>query len=214
MTGPVRTIHFTWKDAHPPGSLFRPEWRRSWESVPGWSTRFWTDADISEFSRQHGLERVLDLCRSPVARCDAFRYFLLQKIGGLYVDLDFVNLSDLQWLDEIHSFACADQGDGFLCNAFLYAPFPDDAFFQEIGTALEESVAESNPVTATGPRFLTRYASGRPLRLISSESLYPIPWNDREAAAYACTLSPADLRQLYPRAHAVHLWAKSWFPPH
>lgn len=208
----MRLIHFTWKDSSPPPDRFPHWWRHSWHS-PGWRSRLWTDLDIGTFTARQS-RRVQKLFRDypcDIMRADAFRYLLLRELGGLYVDLDFVNLDNPDWLSRFQGFACADQGDGTLCNALMWASQPQDPFFNEIEEALVASASQGNPVCATGPRFLTAYATGRSYSRIPTRLVYPIPWDNHAELILARSLSQAELARRYPSAKAVHLWRASWF---
>jgi len=209
----VRTIHFTWKDASPPEDIFPAWWRQSWEQT-GWVSRLWSDDDILEFtaSQSREVQTLMEAYRNGIARVDAFRYLLLKQCGGLYVDLDFVSLRPLDWLDALSRFSCADQGDGCLCNAFMWAPYPNDPFFDGIEEALLAYAGEGDPVSATGPRFLTAYAAGRNLEKIPTPWIYPVAWDDEETVGAVRGMDQAALREKYPRSRAIHLWSKSWNP--
>ena len=209
----MRTVHFTWKDDNPPAEVFPRWWRESWQAS-GWAARLWTDHDIEDFFKTQPKEIRAAMKAYPcgVMRSDAFRYLLLKRFGGLYVDLDFVSLSRMDWIAEIDCFACGDQGDGQLCNAFLWAPAPEDPFFEGIEESLLERAGEGNPVTATGPRFLTAHAAGRSFHQIPGERIYPVAWDNLEEIAVARALGQAELKLRYPQAQAVHIWSRSWFP--
>lgn len=208
----MRTIHFTWKDERPPEEVFPRWWRESW-GEEGWQIRLWTDRDIMEFTgtQPRKIRELMSAYTSGVMRSDAFRYFVLKRYGGLYVDLDFVKLSPLSWLKEVPRFACAEQGDGCLCNAFLWAPVPEDPFFEGIEDSLLAASAESNPVSATGPRFLTSHAAGKTFFRIPSPWLYPVAWDNEEEITLARRLGAEDLKRRYPEARAIHMWSRSWF---
>ena len=208
----VKTVHFTWKDNDPPKDIFPPWWRQSWLAA-GWKARLWTDRDIEDFSETQPPE-IRSMMRGypcGIMRSDAFRYLILKRLGGLYVDLDFVNLSQSDWIHEIDRFACADQGDGQLCNAFLWAPQPNDPFFDGIEEALLSRAGEANPVSATGPRFLTAHAAGRNFHQIPGKWVYPVAWDDPEEIARARTLGSDALKHRYPESRAIHIWSSSWF---
>jgi len=208
----VKTVHFTWKDNNPPPDLFPLWWRQSWIAA-GWQARLWTDEDIEDFSGTQSPE-IQSLMRGypcGIMRADAFRYLLLKRHGGLYVDLDFVNLSQSEWIHEIDRFACADQGDGQLCNAFLWAPHPDDPFFDGIEEALLSRAEEKDPVSATGPRFLTAHAAGKSFHQIPRQWVYPVAWDDPGEIARARALGPEALKLRYPESRAIHIWRSSWF---
>jgi mannosyltransferase OCH1-like enzyme len=208
----VRTVHFTWKDNDPPPAVFPPWWRQSWLTA-GWQARLWTDRDIENFAETQSPEirSMMEAYPCGVMRSDAFRYLILKRLGGLYVDLDFVNLSPLDWIEKIDRFACADQGDGQLCNAFLWAPHPNDPFFDGIEESLLSRVEERNPVSATGPRFLTAHAAGKSFHQIPGKWVYPVAWDNPDEIAHARTLGPEALKRRYPEARAIHIWSSSWF---
>ena len=179
----------------------------------GWEARLWTDSNIAAFALAQSRD-VRDLMRaypSGIMRSDAFRYLILRQLGGLYVDLDFVNLSNLEWIAEIDQFACADQGDGQLCNALMWAPRPEDPFFEGIEESLLSKAEKQNPVSATGPRFLTAHSAGKSFQQIPREWIYPVAWDDAAEISQARSLGPEGLRRRYPQARAIHIWSKSWF---
>lgn len=208
----MRTVHFTWKDSTPPEELFPRWWRESWLEA-GWTARLWTDGDIADFvAAQSGeIRTLMEGYRCGVMRSDAFRYLVLKRFGGLYVDLDFVNLAGNSWIAEIGKFACGEQGDGWLCNAFMWAPAPGDPFFDGIEESLLARGSERNPVFATGPHFLTAHAAGKDFHKIPGGWIYPVAWDDGEEIAHARRLGPEALRNRYPDARAIHIWSRSWF---
>ena len=93
--------------------MFPRWWRESW-LASGWDARLWTDRDIFDFFITQSRDIRLAMKEYPcgVMRSDAFRYLLLKHFGGLYVDLDFVCLTSLDWISAMECFACGDQGDG------------------------------------------------------------------------------------------------------
>lgn len=200
-----------WKNASPPEDLFPERWRTSWLE-PLWELTFWTDPMISAYSREVGglFRDVLDRF-DGIRRADAFRYLILKRMGGLYVDLDFLNLRPLSWLESHEGFTCGEHVPGTLCNAWMWAPRPGDPFFADIEEALAQSARERDPVLSTGPRFLTRYAgAGRRIDILPSRLLYPIAWDDTENVQRARRLSNADLEREFSDSAAIHLWSASW----
>lgn len=179
----------------------------------GWEARLWTDRDIAAFAGTQSRDARALLRAYPcgIMRSDAFRYLILKQLGGLYVDLDFVNLSNMDWIAGIGQFACAEQGDGQLCNALMWAPRPEDPFFDGIEESLLSRAGEKNPVSATGPRFLTAHSAGRSFQEIPREWIYPVAWDDAAEISRARALGPEGLSRRYPQARAIHIWSKSWF---
>ena len=86
-----RILHQTWKDSEVP-EVFS-EYVASWRSChPDWEYRLWTDELNREFIAAHypWFLATYDRYPKPIQRADAVRYFILHKLGGLYVDLDFL----------------------------------------------------------------------------------------------------------------------------
>jgi hypothetical protein len=86
-----RIVHQTYPSKDLPEAL-RKNVERLRALNPGWSIRLYDDADIHEFiSREYGaavLDRYLRI--SPVygaARADLFRYLLIYRLGGVYLDI-------------------------------------------------------------------------------------------------------------------------------
>lgn len=207
---PNRTVHWTWKDRHPPEDVFPPWWQESWREE-GWQCRLWTDVDIAEFvgSEFPELESLMNSYASGVMRADAFRLLLLKRVGGLYVDLDFVKLKPLDWLPA--SFACAAQGEGVLCNAFLWAPGPGDPFLDGIEESLLARAGRRDAVHATGPKLLTAHAAGgRQLTCLPTPWLYPVGWDDEERIRQIRAMSLEELQKNFPEAKAIHIWCNTW----
>ena len=62
------------------------------EGNPGWEHRFYDDRDIDEFiAREYGSEILLAYRRIDpeygAARADLFRYLVMYKVGGVYIDI-------------------------------------------------------------------------------------------------------------------------------
>jgi len=96
-----KIIHQMWKDENIP-----EHWKDSPKEYkrlfPDWEYKFWTDKTMREFMVEHYPD-FLDMYDSypyPIQRADSFRCFVLEKIGGIYSDLDIVPTSNFQWLFE------------------------------------------------------------------------------------------------------------------
>ena len=100
VTGPIgaipKIIHQTYHSKHLPGP-FQDAVDTAIRLNPNWEHRLYDDADIVNFIAQHYDERVMR-CYTMInpkygaARADLFRYLLLHKIGGIYIDIKAVCL--------------------------------------------------------------------------------------------------------------------------
>lgn len=212
----VKIIHQTWKDRQPPSELFPTEWAESWRlHNPGWDYRLWVDEEICDFVHDEFPEFFAVWCAYPknIMRVDAWRYLLLQRFGGLYADLDVAALRPLEpWIGGFPQFACADQGDGHLCNAFMWAPNPHEPFLDRIVKAMTVAAYHRDPLDATGPRFLERFGSSRRSHLsqIPTQDIFPIGVWDRQPLPEARTSSLPLLADRYPASVAISFWTGSW----
>lgn len=84
-----RIIHQTWKEKTLP-----PKWQAVREECarmhPDYEYMLWTDADSRQFLVENypSFVEIFDSYPYPIQRADAIRYFILQRYGGIYMDLD------------------------------------------------------------------------------------------------------------------------------
>jgi mannosyltransferase OCH1-like enzyme len=87
-----RIIHQVWEGKTEPVPPFLSKLATTWkENHPEWQYEFWDEERMNGFVRENFTD-LIDLYFSysySVQRWDAIRYFILYKIGGLYVDLDY-----------------------------------------------------------------------------------------------------------------------------
>ncbi len=86
-----KIIHQTWKTTQIPDN-----WKEAVESCKhthnDYKYMLWTDAKMEEFIKKE-YPSYYDLYMSykfNIQRCDVFRYFVLYKYGGIYIDMDIV----------------------------------------------------------------------------------------------------------------------------
>ncbi|KAG5176950.1 surface protein Sur1, partial [Tribonema minus] len=97
------TLHQVWLGGSMP-SKFR-DLRESWAKLhDGWELRLWGGGDVEDF----GLENraAFDAATNYGEKSDIFRYEILHRHGGIYVDVDFLCLQSLQVMaDNLDFFA-------------------------------------------------------------------------------------------------------------
>lgn len=86
-----RLLHQTYRSRELPAELANNVSRLT-ALNPGWQHCFYTDSDIVTFLAEHYGKRVLDYytrieSRYGAARADLFRYLLMYKFGGVYLDI-------------------------------------------------------------------------------------------------------------------------------
>ena len=92
-------IHQTWKTS------ILPEWAKdnvqSWKTTnPTYEHKLWDDAAAAELIQSHypKLWPIYNKILHPVQRADVFRYAVVHQYGGVYADIDVLNLIPIdQW---------------------------------------------------------------------------------------------------------------------
>jgi hypothetical protein len=218
-----RIFHQTWRDACVPQELQR--WQRSWLAHnPDFEYRFWTDEATRRFvaERYPDFLRTFDSYLPPIQRVDAARYLWMHHFGGVYADLDFECLRPLDEMlagsDVVLGLEPPAHGGEWLReqglkrivgNAFL-ASAPGHPFWVHVIEQLLRSRDAYDPLSATGPFFLTRalaaYARPRDVTVFEWDVLYA-------AAKTDCWQARGDTQKLElpGTAVAVHHWVGTWW---
>ena len=221
-----KIIHQLWKEDTLP-ERYRAmalSWKRH---HPDWEWRLWSDAAIDEFVARHHpeLKPLFDGYRQPICRADTARYLILQRFGGLYVDLDMEAFRPLDPLLGESSLAIgvepaehlalektAARGfDKLLCPS-LIASVPGHRFWAHVQEHLMRSGHLPDPLDATGPYLLTRAYEDFPdkasLTILPPETIYPA---DKESCWNGELFNIEVWEQKTRGAYALHWWAGCWF---
>ena len=162
-----KILHFTWKTTALTGAMRR--YFERWRALHlGWDIRLWTDETMRAFvgDTYPELLATYDGYGRMIERADAFRYMVLDALGGVYSDLD---VEPLRPIDEL-----AERFDGFvgvepaehiagdrihagvpflLSNAFM-GSVPKYALWRDLLARLP-GLADQETFFATGPSMLT-----------------------------------------------------------
>ena len=215
-------LHQTWKSKKLPRSLAR--FRQSWLNThPGWEHRLWTDEDNRAFLQKYyaWFLPVYDGYDKTIMRVDAIRYFFLYHFGGVYADLDLECLRPIEPLlenkqviigceppEHLTDYEGVGGNSRILCNAFM-ASVPKHGFWEYVIHALPSCCDVSDPLSATGPFFLTKvgeaYEDKQLLSIESHETLYPL---DKNKTGGRRRVQPA-----LDHAYTIHHWRGSWWTP-
>ncbi|SMC61046.1 glycosyltransferase family 32 protein [Pedobacter nyackensis] len=222
-----KIIHQTWKDDFPPShlNLLTNTWK---ESHPEWEYILWTDEMNREFIRKFfpGFLLQYDSYEHNIQRVDAVRYFILYKLGGLFIDLDFecfVNieplLTDSECVFALEPIEHCIQfnKDKIICNAFM-ACKPNNAFFEFICNSLssfakKESTFITSILCSTGPFALSDiynlYEEKEQIRILPSGTVYPLCVKETRRAIEDDI--DDGIQEKIEGAYAVHYFLGSWY---
>ncbi len=79
-------IHHIWIGEKPFPEKYK-SWQKTWQSIPGWRYKLWTDKEVENFPL---INKDLYYSEKNIgARADILRMEILYREGGLYVDTDF-----------------------------------------------------------------------------------------------------------------------------
>lgn len=98
-----KIFHQTWKDRNLPEDFKR--WSETWKQMnPGYIYKFYTDKDIYKFIYKN-YNSYFDLYESlnGIEKVDIFRYLVLHKYGGIYIDMDCECLKPISGLLDLFS---------------------------------------------------------------------------------------------------------------
>lgn len=229
-----KILHFSWKTEDVPGRMgeYLAMWR---QTHADWDIRLWTDASMRVFVQEHYPELlgIYDGYPRPIQRADSFRYLVLNKLGGVYADLDVEPFRSINELVEgLNCFVGIEpdehmgpdrhhSGTPFLLsNAFMGA-VPNHPYFQEI-IGLLPQVAHCPVFLSTGPSLTT----GAGVRLPREQRPALVPpclWSPHCDGGKPCTSDDklaAMLGDAFDfvwkdrQAYVSHHWLTSWVAWH
>lgn len=159
-----KIIHQTWKTENIP-----EEWRDSVKSckkvLKGFKYILWTHKTMDEFVKNEypDFYKTYISYQYDIQRCDAFRYLVLYKYGGIYYDLDIIckqKFDNLMKYDLVFVKSMS-LNMGHLANYF-YMSKPKHPFFKYSIEQLEKTKDKYknlgkhfHVMYSTGPTFLT-----------------------------------------------------------
>ncbi len=223
-----KIIHQTWKSENisSPFDKLVQTWR---DFLPNWEYILWTDEMNRKFVQthfSHFLDKY-DAYPTNIQRADAIRYLLLKVYGGLYVDLDFECLENIEPLLKGASFVAGKEPDwhatrfGFdyiICNAFM-ASIPNSDFINFLcqrlinhsgGKVVNNGI---DILDSTGPFLLTHaynaFDNKADIQILESKTIYPIgQW---EVEKIKKNQIPKEMEERINQAHAIHYFFGTWF---
>jgi len=158
-----KIIHQTWKTKDIPD-----EWKDAVESCKSINKDFkhilWTHKTMDEFVKKFypDFHKIYKSYKYDIQRCDVFRYLVLYKYGGVYLDMDIICNYKLNKLLKYNIvFANSSNVKTSFTNSF-YMVIPNHPFFKFCIDHLQENIhnyeyfgKHLHVMYSTGPLFLT-----------------------------------------------------------
>lgn len=226
-----KILHQTWKNNILPDyfTALSNTWKKK---HPNWKYIFWTDVENRKFIKDYFpyfLKRY-DEFPFEIQRVDAVRYFILYKYGGVFVDMDFECMSNIDDLIDSNGCIFGLEPDHhcerfsrafIICNAFMGCN-ANNSFFKEICNTLAKDTAKYDPnaprwkivLESTGPFKLTDiysyYGNKQQIKLLPSDVLYPLTIEESHSLLSGAKLT-SNLKMKILNAYAIHHFAGTWW---
>jgi mannosyltransferase OCH1-like enzyme len=214
-----KKIHMIWLGSAPPAFVRKmfDSWKRMHSD---WSVKLWTQKDVDSFHLKN--KQIYKAAKNWGEKSDIFRYELLEREGGIYVDADF---ECLQPFDEIckrtdfFTGVAYSEGLPHFYNGLIGCR-PGHPIIQRCVNDLQIGCGDNNfqrILHATGPHYFTRCIRSC---MVSSEDpglfvpfpvtfFYPFPDTRRDSYSDTESVKKDWVR---PWSYAVHYWKLSWAP--
>lgn len=215
-----KIIHQIWLGGPVPEKYL--DWMKGWASLEGWEYRLWTDKEVKSLKLHN--QKLYDMSTNFGEKSDILRLEILQKFGGLYVDVDYecVNLSVFEHLHQQYDFyigfeplehGIIGRSNIFkLCNAVI-AAIPQHPLIKHLITNMKANYLAyspfAGPIQTSGPSYITRvvaeYVVYRPDRYrnmyLPCTFFYPL--TERE-------IFIDKKLDIWPETAGIHYWSGSW----
>lgn len=221
-----KIIHQTWREAKLPlpFNILAETWKNT---HPDWEYKLWTDGMIKEFIKDF-YPKFLDKYNSyprKIQQVDVFRYLLLLKEGGVYIDVDFECIENITILLEKESCVIGKEPEAhcahfamkmILGNAFMACSAGND-FMKFVCNEImlypgKDKVSQIEVLKSTGPFMLTsafeKYRDKQNVKILEPEKIYPLNmYETRKVFNDAIT---DDMQHRINNAYAVHYFWGGW----
>lgn len=209
-----KIIHQIWIGSPVPEEL--RSFLESWLAIhPDWEYTLWTDADLVDFCLEN--QDLFEKAQNYGTKSDIWRYEILYRHGGVYVDTDFESIESLEFFHHLYHFYTGLQTlDSQLVQLglALIGSCPGHPMLKKCIEEIRESFKRPGVLQKAGPLHFTRvfykYANTFPgLIDIAFPAFYFYP--------LGCTEMVSDHEEAIKAwrkmgTFAVHWWSKTWLP--
>ncbi len=215
-----KIIHQIWIGPKTPPEIFKKSRKSIKRLHPNWEYRLWTDADLPEFQLEN--QKYYDLENNFGAKADILRYEILNRYGGIYLDVDFVCLKPLDWLCRYDFWGVIQPIDchTLICNG-AFGCIPGHPILEDCIRSLGHSWnshERKDILNTTGPmhfqRSVMKFIDDEKMNILMLPSgfFFPIIFNDRLLGlkTYIKESNRSKKGLKYSKKKLALLKAKSW----
>ena len=211
-----KLVHFIWLGSPLPSEC--EAMVRTWrECHPDWIVKVWNDADAAAFGLEN--QRACDIANNYGEKSDIFRYEILYRFGGVYIDTDFECIKPFDNLHkscEFYTGLIGSESQLDLLNG-LIGSVPGHPIIRACIDHLRIGNGDNDPeriMLDTGPYHLkemflkcvTENDRGNVVAL-PPNFFYPYPATHRISGRNRKVIKMMYAR---PESWAIHYWSSSW----
>jgi len=208
-------IHFIWLGSSLPirSQVMIETWKRFHTD---WIIKIWTEADLKWFPMKN--REIFDHAKNFGEKADIWRYEILLRYGGLYVDCDFECLKSFNHMHKSCEFYAGlyHGRDPELANG-LIGCIPGHPILKLCVDSLKMSSSTDDVsgriISQTGPAHFTRCfwtiarLSKKGLVPFPAAFFYAFPYHSRNATRDRSLIKST---WILPESYALHYWDVSW----
>jgi len=182
----------------------------------GWEYKLWTDADVDVFELKN--IKLFNNIKNLGAKSDIFRYEILERFGGVYIDTDFDCVKPFD--DLLHLDAFAGNGHAVTPEVFnsIMASIPNHKYMSAIVRELQKIENFNDDINGvmytTGPYFVSRVfydtiSESDNVVIFPTKFFFPFPINQRHIPRndkYNSITNSFNNENTY----CCHLWHTTW----
>jgi len=204
-----KIIHQIWIGGQLPQEF--KELTESWQRMhPDWIYKLWTDADIETFPFYN--KTLFDAATNYGQKSDIWRYEILYRYGGLYVDTDFFALKPFDMLHYCYDFytGIGSTGTVDILNGLIGSAPGHPILAHAITTMKSTSNHCDGIMYTTGPvHFMISFLSVVP-QCAGTIIAFPCSFFYPSANCKRFLTRQAQDSYIKPESFAIHYWASSW----
>lgn len=186
-----KIIHQIWLGPKPIPILWIETWKIFCKKY-NWKHYIWKDKDIEYFKLKNKKE--FNDAKSYQQKSDIFRYEILYRYGGIYIDVDMVwlglniekylPLTNFIGVQEPYSSYYSVIGRPYLANGF-FACSKKHVIMKECINLIPQRMNISNrPFISTGPALLSKATNNYYIHLIPETWIFPVNFNQLNTGDY------------------------------
>ncbi len=185
-----KIIHQQWKDERIPQKFVK--WRTKWLKLypePEYEHMLWTDKTGRELIEKHypWFLSTYDGYEHNINRADAARYFILDRYGGIYADLDYepmINFYDYLPQNQVGLIESPYYWNEKTQNSLMSSP-KADPFWKDLFVVLLKNAKLDDILVMTGPSLVDDAikASPQPTYVLPCENFHRVPIGEYNNAA-------------------------------